>query len=252
MTGLSAIGAAIVPRGKGAVGVLTISGPSVRMTAEKMHAIAPDLLAAAEDIANASGASPLFDRAFAPRAEVRRDRRRRFNQQPAQPGWPRSTQHLVTGATGGIGRAIGLALAPQAQRDGIEIRLAAAASREARRLQEVVERVAAAGAQAVGTRCRPDRCRLLRLSGRTGAGGLRRPQLLVSNAGASVRGQLATLTVEQWDATFSLNVRATWLLAKAARPALSASRGSIVAIASMSGLHPHPGYGAYSRPRRRW
>ena len=72
MTGLSAIGAAIVVRGKGAVGVLTISGPSVRVTAEKMHAIAPDLLAAAEDIANASGASPLFDRAFAPRAEVRR------------------------------------------------------------------------------------------------------------------------------------------------------------------------------------
>ena len=32
------------------------------MTAEKMHAIAPDLLAAAEDIANASGAVPLFDR----------------------------------------------------------------------------------------------------------------------------------------------------------------------------------------------
>lgn len=59
-------------------------------------------------------------------------------------------------------------------------------------------------------------------------------------------GRLADLSVEQWDATFALNVRATWLLARAARAALSAEQGSIVAIASMSGLHPHPGYGAYS------
>jgi DNA-binding IclR family transcriptional regulator len=64
--GLAAIGAPIVPRGKGAVGVVTLSGPSVRMTEERMRALAPELLAAAEDIANASGASPLFDRAFAP------------------------------------------------------------------------------------------------------------------------------------------------------------------------------------------
>ena len=70
--------------------------------------------------------------------------------------------------------------------------------------------------------------------------------VLVSNAGASGPGALATLDVEQWDRTFALNCRATWLLARAARPALARTRGSIVAIASMSGLHPHPGYGAYS------
>jgi DNA-binding IclR family transcriptional regulator len=64
--GLSAISTAIVPRGKGAVGVLSISGPSVRLTEAKMHHAAPELLAAAADIANASAASPLFDRAFAP------------------------------------------------------------------------------------------------------------------------------------------------------------------------------------------
>lgn len=64
--GLSAIGAPIVPRGKGAVGVLTISSPSVRLTEDRMHALAPDLVCAAADIANASSASPLFDRAFSP------------------------------------------------------------------------------------------------------------------------------------------------------------------------------------------
>jgi IclR family transcriptional regulator, acetate operon repressor len=63
--GLSAISAPIVPRGKGAVGVLVISGPSVRLTEGKMRSLAPDLLSAARETANASGASPLFDRAFA-------------------------------------------------------------------------------------------------------------------------------------------------------------------------------------------
>ena len=153
---------------------------------------------------------------------------------------------LVTGATGGIGRAIGLALAQQAQREGRQIRLAAAASREGAALQEVVEAWQAAGAQAVGLAADltdAASCASLVERAQAACGGL---TLLVSNAGASVRGELATLTAEQWDATFALNVRATWLLAKAARPALSASRGSIVAIASMSGLHPHPGYGAYS------
>jgi IclR family transcriptional regulator, acetate operon repressor len=64
--GLSAISAPIIPYGKGAVGVLSISGPSVRLTEEKMERLAPDLLAAAAEIAAASAASPLFDRAYAP------------------------------------------------------------------------------------------------------------------------------------------------------------------------------------------
>jgi len=69
--GLSAICAPIVPRGKGAVGVLAISGPSVRLTEAKMQGLAPDLLAAAGEIASASGASPLFDRAYSsPAAEA--------------------------------------------------------------------------------------------------------------------------------------------------------------------------------------
>lgn len=69
---------------------------------------------------------------------------------------------------------------------------------------------------------------------------------LICNAGASGPGQLADLPVAQWDATFILNTRSAWLLAQAARPQLARTGGSITAIASMSGLTPHPGYGAYS------
>ncbi len=69
---------------------------------------------------------------------------------------------------------------------------------------------------------------------------------LVCNAGASGPGRLADLSLAQWDASFNLNTRSAWLLAQAARDGLSRTRGSITAIASMSGLTPHPGYGAYS------
>lgn len=62
--GLSAISAPILRSGKGAVGVLSISGPAVRLTEDKMRTLAPDLLAAAAEIAATSGASPLFDRAY--------------------------------------------------------------------------------------------------------------------------------------------------------------------------------------------
>ena len=61
--GLSAMASPIVPDGKGAVGVLAISGPSVRLTQDKMRTLIPDLLAATSGIAAASASSPLFDRA---------------------------------------------------------------------------------------------------------------------------------------------------------------------------------------------
>ncbi len=67
--GLNAMSTVIVPPGKGAVGVLAMSGPSVRLSEAKMRDWASELMAAAADIARASGASPLFDRWYA-RPEV--------------------------------------------------------------------------------------------------------------------------------------------------------------------------------------
>jgi len=61
--GISSIAAPIIPSGKGAVGVLTISGPSTRLTREKMVGMAPALLTASAEIAAVSLHSPLFNRA---------------------------------------------------------------------------------------------------------------------------------------------------------------------------------------------
>ncbi len=69
---------------------------------------------------------------------------------------------------------------------------------------------------------------------------------LVSNAGIGIPTTLLSLTTDNWNRLFDVNVRASWLLAKAAHPALAESRGSIVTIGSMSGVEPQPGMGAYS------
>ena len=64
--GLSAVSAAVVAPGRGTVGVITVSGPSVRLTEARMQALAPELQDAADDTARASAASPLFNRAYSP------------------------------------------------------------------------------------------------------------------------------------------------------------------------------------------
>lgn len=153
---------------------------------------------------------------------------------------------LVTGATGGIGRGICLALAAQARRDGLPLHISAAASSPGDRLEALLAELRAAGAQAAGVAgdlTQPEDCARIVAQALHAGGPL---TALVCNAGASGPGRLADLPVAQWDRSFQLNTRSAWLLAQAAKPSLTATRGSITAIASMSGLTPHPGYGAYS------
>jgi glucose 1-dehydrogenase len=68
---------------------------------------------------------------------------------------------------------------------------------------------------------------------------------LVSNAGINRPGPLKDYKIDDWDALFAVNVRATWLLAKAAHDALAAARGAIVVTGSMSGSNAHANLGAY-------
>jgi glucose 1-dehydrogenase len=68
---------------------------------------------------------------------------------------------------------------------------------------------------------------------------------LVSNAGINRPGSLKDYSVDDWDALFAVNTRASWLLAKAAHADLCASGGAMVITASMSGSNAHAGLGAY-------
>jgi IclR family transcriptional regulator, acetate operon repressor len=59
--GLSAMSAPVRYVGQPAIGVLTIAGPTVRFTPERMQTLAPELLSTASQLAAASGASPFFN-----------------------------------------------------------------------------------------------------------------------------------------------------------------------------------------------
>ncbi|GAA1948371.1 SDR family oxidoreductase [Nocardioides panacihumi] len=146
----------------------------------------------------------------------------------------------MTGAASGIGRAVALLAA---DRGAASIGLV---DRDPRGLAEVADAVGRRATRAV-----PVVADLSTAEGPAEAvaavleatGGL---DTLVSNAGASGRGTMLDLTVDDWRLVFDLNVRATWLLAAAAYAALVDAQGSVVVTTSVSAHHPTPRTGAYS------
>jgi 3-oxoacyl-[acyl-carrier protein] reductase len=155
---------------------------------------------------------------------------------------------LVTGAAGGMGRATCLALLRDAQRRGRALHLAAAGT-SAGPLQALADELRASGATGlrvsthVADLADPAACERLGAEAVAACGGL---DSLLSIAGLTRGGALATLAVADWDLVFNVDLRATWLLARAVYPALATSRGTLVAVASVSALAPFPGLGAYS------
>jgi glucose 1-dehydrogenase len=147
---------------------------------------------------------------------------------------------LITGASRGIGRAVALRRAAQGAA------VAACASAHGDELDRLVAEIRAAGGTALpllGDLQQADTPARLVEQAAAALSGL---DAVVGNAGISSPAPLATLDAAAWDRVFNVNVRAQWLLAKAAHPWLQRRRGSLVAVASMSGVQPYAGMGPYS------
>jgi NAD(P)-dependent dehydrogenase (short-subunit alcohol dehydrogenase family) len=142
---------------------------------------------------------------------------------------------LVTGATGGLGAAIAVALG----RDGAD---GLVLGRDAERGARTVGAVQQAGgtAQFVAAELSdPERIALL-------SGELGDVDILVNNAGFSVWGATPEVSVKDFDDMFAANVRAAYYLVAAFAPGMAArGKGSIINIGSMAGTVGLSGGAAY-------
>ena len=148
---------------------------------------------------------------------------------------------IVTGAASGIGRAVAQLLGAGSVLPSPHKLLLT--DRDADGLKAVADAIGPTAAICVADMSAPDCGDTVVAAALAHMGGI---DALVSNAGIIASAPLVDQTVEQFERIYAVNTRATWLLAKAAYPHLVASRGAVVATASMSATQPTPGLGFYS------
>jgi 3-oxoacyl-[acyl-carrier protein] reductase len=144
---------------------------------------------------------------------------------------------LVTGAATGIGRSAVLALA----RAGYDVVINYGSSEKA-------ARATAAEAEKPGVKTLLVRCDVSDEAGvRAMVSKVKetfgRLDVLVNNAGTTASWKpkdLETLSLEEWDRVFAVNVRGLFQVTRACVPLLRESKGCVVNTASIVGLRPGP------------
>ena len=139
---------------------------------------------------------------------------------------------LVTGGARRIGREIALALA----RAGADVAITYRRSNV--EAEETAGAIRALGRRSLALECdvrSEEQVRAAVGAVVAGFGGL---DLLVNNAAVFERAPLEEISVAAWDAVFETNARGPFLMAREALPHLRTSRGRIVNIGSLGGIHP--------------
>jgi len=139
---------------------------------------------------------------------------------------------LVTGAAKRIGRCIALALAER----GADVAITYLASQAD--AEQTVQALAEQDVDALAIRCDLRNPEDIEQTVATVINDFGRIDLLVNNAGIFASEALEEISADQWDAMFTTNTRAPFLMAKAAHPHLRAVKGRILNIGSLGGLHP--------------
>jgi len=139
---------------------------------------------------------------------------------------------LITGASGGIGRATAKLFA----KNGVNVILNYFKnSASALSLEREINAAAGGRALAVGADVRSE-ADVRRMFGRA-AGAFLQVDVLVNNAGAAWQGLLTDMSLSQWDDLFATNVRGAFLCSREALPAMvSAKKGSIINVSSIWGI----------------
>ena len=135
---------------------------------------------------------------------------------------------LITGAAGGIGKALVRAL----RKEGAEV---AAADRDTRSI--------VAEAKLPGDLLNPDYSDKLPAAAAEALGGL---DIVVNNAGVITRGPVTDTSDSDWAVSVGVNIEAPFRICRAAIPLLAAQGGgAIVNTASCWGIRPGPNHALY-------
>lgn len=136
---------------------------------------------------------------------------------------------VVTGASSGIGRAIVLRFA----KAGAQVALIA---RRKNRLEELRREIEKGGASALVVRADLAEPAQISRAFRVIRKEWKDPEILVNNAGTGCFGHLVDSKLEEYEATFNLNVRALYLATKEVLPSMIRNReGTIINISSIAG-----------------
>jgi len=144
---------------------------------------------------------------------------------------------IVTGGGSGIGRAIAVAFA----REGANVVIC---GRDNRKLD--------AAASEMGPRCLAIPADISESASveqlvNAVCGRFQRIDILVNNAGVLLAGTAESVSEEQWNQTFSINVRGMWLMARSVLPHMrAAGGGSIINMGSVLSMLGAPNRVAYS------
>jgi 3-oxoacyl-[acyl-carrier protein] reductase len=144
---------------------------------------------------------------------------------------------LVTGAATGIGRSAVLALA----RAGYDIAVNYSSSEKAAR--DTAATAEKLGAETLLVRCDVSDDKGVRAMLESVKKAFGRLDVLINNAGTTASWKpkdLETLSLEEWDRVFAVNVRGLFQVTRAAAPMLKEAKGCIVNTASIVGLRPGP------------
>ncbi|BAD40436.1 3-oxoacyl-[acyl-carrier-protein] reductase [Symbiobacterium thermophilum] len=148
---------------------------------------------------------------------------------------------IVTGATGGLGRAISLALA----REGAAVVVNYA--RSAEKAAGLVEEISAQGGRALAVQADVGTAEGAEALVKAALDHFGRVDILVNNAGINRDTLIMRMKESDWDDVLDTNLKGAFLCIKAvSRPMMKARYGRIINIGSVAGLAGNAGQANYS------
>lgn len=153
---------------------------------------------------------------------------------------PNQLRAIITGASSGIGKATALAFASS----GINLALV---SRSRDKLASVVSTAQKQGVEASSYEVDLSCIDTVKTSLEAIASELGQVDIIVNNAGMGYTNLLSDTTLDDWQQVLQLNLTSVFQCILGVLPTMrKQGKGTIINVASIAGVNPFPGWGAYS------